>query len=73
MKIICKKEEYTRMVVQCARSNNNLALSDDPSRCEACVLFDMCRRADWQETREGVDYATGDGYLFLHDITEIES
>ncbi|MCI9597374.1 MAG: hypothetical protein HFE75_08775 [Firmicutes bacterium] len=71
MKIICTKEEYTRMVAQCARNNTNLAIRNEPPQCEACVLFDMCRTADWQSDRIGVDYATGDGHLFLCDITEI--
>lgn len=65
MKIICTKEEYTRMVARCA---TNLALPEnDEGGCNHCLLLEPCDR---MVTNDGC-IALGESYLFLNDITEI--
>ena len=69
MKIICTKEEYTRMVAKCAVNAQNLREEDSLGGCEDCILFEMCTRFSLAIPPEV--FSETESYLFLETICEL--
>ena len=65
MKMICTKEEYTRMVAQCGRNIDHS--QERGTGCDGCILQEMCLRRELDRHESTPD----DWILFLHDIVEI--
>lgn len=66
MKIICTKEEYTRMVARCATNIDESERTGVP--CSGCILLKTCE--SWNASKGGLR-TPDDWLMFLPDITEI--
>ena len=69
MKIICTKEEYTRMLAKCAVNARDLERENSPGGCEDCILFEMCTRFSLSVPPEA--FSEAESYLFLEDICKL--